>query len=595
MELEYLNSKNIYYAFISGAKTVINNKNNLNKINVFPVADGDTGSNLASTMNNIVYESEILDSAKFTLRSIADAALFGARGNSGIIFAQFINGLTIEVEDNLEISITSFSESVKKAVPYAYGAVSNPTEGTMLTVIKDWAEAIYSARKTTKHFAELLKIALNAAMLSLNDTPNKLTVLKKYSVVDSGANGFVNFLEGFYYFIQQGEIPELSMFPTKNDLYSNSDIHLTNETIEYRFCTEAFIQGDHLSQNIIKDLISDLGNSLIIAGYDKKFRIHLHTNNPQELFYRISTLGNILQQKAEDMVKQQAILNNRLYKIALVTDSIADLPEDFIDRNQITVIPINLLIDGSAYFDKLTITSENFYKLVKKAKEYPSSSQPSIKSVENIFSFLSSHFDSIIAITVSKELSGTYNAVSKASKVFIDAGKKISVIDSKLNSGAEGLLVMKAAEAISLGKTHDEVVNIVITSIPKTKIFVSVNTLKYMVRAGRVKPMAGLLANILNLKPIVTLNEYGKSASLGKAFSKKSTRKMVAKLVTEYLREGNIEKYSIVHAGVEEDAIKFSKVFEELIGKKPEYIMDISTIVAMNAGLGCIAISFMME
>ena len=142
MTVHIINSEKLYAAFLAGAHEVIKQKNELNKINVFPVADGDTGTNLAFTMHAIIEEARLEDSAKKTMGTIAEAALVGARGNSGIIFAQFINGLYMGLDDKEDISIKGFSRSVTNAVTHAHKAISNPVEGTMITVMRDWASSI---------------------------------------------------------------------------------------------------------------------------------------------------------------------------------------------------------------------------------------------------------------------------------------------------------------------------------------------------------------------------------------------------------------------------------------------------------------------
>ncbi|MBU3130240.1 DAK2 domain-containing protein [Clostridium tagluense] len=136
MQVNNINGEVLYNAFLSGVIHVRKQKNALNKMNVFPIPDGDTGSNLISTMNAIIEETKFENSIKATINSMADAALIGARGNSGIIFAQFINGINEEINDTEVLTISTFAEALKRAVPYAYKAILNPVEGTMITVRK---------------------------------------------------------------------------------------------------------------------------------------------------------------------------------------------------------------------------------------------------------------------------------------------------------------------------------------------------------------------------------------------------------------------------------------------------------------------------
>jgi hypothetical protein len=593
MSFTYLTGENIYHSFLSGANQVIAQKKILNDINVFPVPDGDTGNNLASTMSTIIEETKVDANAYRTFQSIADAALTGARGNSGIIFAQYINGISSSLADEEVLSIRSFAESVKNAVPHAYNAISNPVEGTMITVIRDWAEAVHSRWEQATDFYDLMIHSLDVAMDSLKQTTEKLKVLKDASVVDSGAKGFVHFVEGFAEFLKTGIVEKLQH---QEDIieFGEHPEHV-HDRFDHRYCTEGLIARDGLDLEKIRSQLEDLGDSLIVAGSDRKARIHLHTNHPDQVFMVLRTHGKILQQKVDDMKGQYDAIYNRKYPVALVTDSIADLPKEWMDRYQIHLIPLNLMMEDTAYLDKVTITSENFYRLLDEVDTYPTSAQPNGKVVEGILSSLAAHYDSIIVVTVAKALSGTHQTIQHGAAKLRETGKHITVVDSKQNSGAQGLLVMKAAEWIHEGKSHDEVVHLLEEQIPRTKIFVSVNTLKYMVRSGRVNKMTGLLAKWMNLKPVISLDDNGMGTILDKAFSLQGNTAKIKKRVVEMKRHYGNLRYAIIHAGSEKRASEYVDLFRGILEKDPEYVMSISPIVAMSAGIGCVAIALIAD
>lgn len=580
----------LYYAFLSGVTEVRKQKNMLNKTNVFPVPDGDTGTNLVSTMNTIIEEMKIQISIKETVKSMANAALTGARGNSGIIFAQFINGISEEIRDIEILNIQNFAEIIKRAVPYTYRAISNPIEGTMITVIREWAEAVYKLKDDVKNFDEIITRTLEDAKRALANTSNLLEVLKKSSVVDSGANGFVIFLEGVASFLRYKNVIKLGQISLEESV--EEELHSFTGDIPYRYCTEALISNDNMDSNELRKAIEHLGDSIIIAGNSEKIRVHIHTNKPDELFYILKEWGEILQQKVDDMVMQYDAVNNRLNKTAILTDSIADLPQELIDKYQIHMIPLNLIINGSSYLDKLTIKPDRFYSMLDSLADYPTSSQPAFKSLERVFSFLTSHYESIIAITVSKEMSGTFNVFKSAAERFIREGKKISIINSNLNSGAEGLLVLRAARELEKGKSYEEVVDIIKMSIKKTKIYVSVNTLKYMVRGGRVSPLKGIAGTLLNLKPIISIDEGGRGVASGKAFSTGQNIRKIIGIVRKAREEDKITSYCIVHANAEFRAQELGRKLTEVLGQEPEYITEISSVVGLNAGIGAIAVSY---
>lgn len=590
MKIKYLNGERLYYAFISGAKEVIENRKELNRINVFPVPDGDTGTNLSRTLNMVMENVKADKSVKATLNSMGDAALRGAIGNSGIIFAQFINGLKENTVADKRLNVNNFVKTINKAVEQTYQAISEPVEGTMLTVMKDWSNALEEIKSKTDDYEELMSESLKTAKRSLNRTQDTLEVLKQAHVVDSGALGFVYFLTGILEFIKTGNIEEINNYEVVMDNEETS--FSEEEEIEFRYCTEAYLENVQKEIPIIRKELAELGDSLIIAGGSEKMRIHIHTNQPAEFFAELNDYSTIIDQKVDDMLIQYNIKYNRIADIALVTDSIADLPQEYIDDNQIHVIPINLIIDDTNYLDKITITSDNFYDLVDKAEEYPTSAQPSIKMVEDKLSFLADHYESVIIITVSSNLSGTYNTVKTAAKN-IKNGTEITIIDSKLDSGAQGLLVMEAAEKIKQGLKHEEIVEYLQKIKENLYIYVSVDNFEYMVRGGRVSPLKGKLAGFFNLKPIVSLDKEGNGVAFAKAFSKKAITNKIKDIVKEHQEREGIKRYSIVHGDGEERAREYKKIFTNLIGKEPEYIMDISPVIGLSAGRNSVAISLM--
>ena len=594
MDISKLDSEKLYYSFVSGAQEVIKNKNSLNEINVFPVADGDTGSNLSSTMHAIILEAKISGSVKETMNSIADAALTGARGNSGIIIAQYINGIFLSLMDEETITIPSFAETVKNAVPYAYQAISDPVEGTIITVIREWADAVYSHKDLSANFSELFSKSLIAANKSLEATTSRLKVLQDSKVVDSGAKGFVYFLQGFATFLRTGKV-DLEVSDEPEDLSFNEELIHSQGEIHHRYCTEALLSGDSIDLEALKAELALYGDSLIVAGNNHKARIHIHANAPEQVFQVLSKKGIILQQKADDMVRQNESAFDRKYDTALITDSIADIPQAMLDHYQVHMLPLNLNFDNTSYLDKVTMTPELFYPLLEETIEYPKSSQPNPIVVEKYLETVLSHYDKVIILTVAKEQSGTNSVFQNAVSKKLHQGKKIAVIDSKRNSGAEGLLVMKAAEMIAAETPFDEIVGAIERLRDRTNIFVSVNNLKYMVRSGRLSKVSGMAAMTINLKPVVSIDAEGKGSIAEKAFSEKGNEKKLFRLLEKVNAQEEISRYAIVHANNPEKAEAYRKRSVVLLGKEPEYIMNISTIVGMSAGVGTVAISYMCE
>lgn len=592
--LKEINGKQLYHSFISGAHKIFESQAVLNKINVFPVADADTGTNLASTMRSIIDISTPSENLKVSAVSIADAALTGARGNSGIIFAQFLYGFSNELKAKETITVEDFAESMRNAVQYAYEAIANPVEGTILTVIKEWAEHLYHIKDKLDDFIQLLIDAFIKATESLNATSSRMKELTKTEVVDAGAKGFVVFLEGMLEFFKTGK--QLSEEELNADKVIEEDVIVGHDVISYRFCSEALITGENLDKEKIKRTLEGFGDSLVVAGSAQKTRIHIHTDTPWLLFVELGKLGNIAAQKVDDMVMQHSIAATPKAKIAVITDSSCDLPDDIIEKYQIQVVPLSIHFGKTFYLDGITMKPEQFNNMLDNSPVYPSTSQPAFKEFYNRYNYLSTHYKSIIGINISKKLSGTWqNSLNAANKVAELSGKRIDVVNSKLTSVALGLLVLRIAKAIESGLTHDEIMNQMEDWINKSRVLVTTRTLKYMVRSGRLSHTKGLMGTLMNLKPVITVDDEGKTVAFGKAFTIKQSMKLIIKDLERFVDGKTVWGYAIGHASNKKTALWFANKMEALTGKKPLFIQNASPALVANVGLGVVDVAVLLD
>lgn len=592
--LNYIDGKGLYVMFLAGANRILQHQVELNRINVFPVPDGDTGTNLASTVRTIIERIKGNDEYKHSANEIAEAALEGARGNSGVIFAQFLHGLRKETKDLQKVNLHDFAVAVNNSVKYVYQAISNPVEGTMITVIREWSEFFYQNRFSTKKFYEVFSDSIEIAKKSLVETTQKLKVLAKSNVVDAGAKGFVLFLEGILELFKTINLKNLLSFSKKTLVEAVIPEHV-DEDMEFSFCTETIIQGKEIDQASIRSIAEKYGNSVVVAGSEEKTRLHVHTDNPSDLFYELKQYGELTNQKADNMRMQTEIAHHRKFNIALVTDSTCDLPEELLKKYQIQIVPLKLNIGDSDYLDKATIQPKQIYALLDEAENYPQTAQPSLKSFENMYSYLSTHYDSIISVHLSKDMSGTLSVAEKAaSKIENETGKQITVVNSKYLSGALGILVYRIADAIEKGQKHNDIIAKIDEWIDKLNIFVSVKTLKYMVRSGRVSATKGWIAKKLNINPIVSVKD-GKSIVFGKTFNQKSNMRKVMKHVHKLIENKTIWNSVVLHANNQDSADWYANEIKKVSGKKPIGIINISPVVAVNAGNGTASVAFMYE
>jgi len=335
-------------------------------------------------------------------------------------------------------------------------------------------------------------------------------------------------------------------------------------------------------------VLASHGDSLILAGDREKLHIHIHTARPDRVFDELYRLGQVSGAKIDDMLRQYQVSHERRFQIGLITDTASDLPMDLLDRYQITRIPFGLNFGNRSYLDKLNIQPEGFYGMLKSDPHHPTSSQPSPALVRSMVEDAVSHYDRSIAVHISSNLSGVYQSVAALASDSLRG--KLGVIDSRQLSVSEGLVTLRVAKAIEAGLSYDEIMALAPSWAANTRIYTDVHTLKYMVRGGRVPPLAGMVAKLLNIKPIVGLDEDGKAKIWGKSFSRAANARKIIALIEKDLQSLQLWDYAIVHADAEARARMYARMLEKLTGRPPAYIMPLSPVVGVHNGIGAVAI-----
>jgi hypothetical protein len=596
VSIRYLNGVRLRRALIAGAKQVIKSRDHLNAINVFPVADGDTGSNMAGTLGYIVdgIHHNMERSIHRMLRAIADLALAGARGCSGTILAQFFHGLAEEIREASRVSTDSFGAGVRLAVAYPYEAVSEPKEGTILTVLRDWGESVSAWSRRTDDFVKLLTNSYGAALQSLEQTREKLPVLAKAGVVDAGAQGFVNLIGGISGFIANGGIRELdaSHFPPPEEE------SVPNEVVEnpaFRYCTQFVVEGSDIDSRIMRKNLEGLGDSLIVAGSAARAKIHIHSDVPPLVLEKVEAHGVVTGQRVEDMVGQFRAAHSAHRDIALVVDSLCDLPRDIWDAYCIHMVPALVIRGKQTYLDKLTITADRIYSMLReKRQEHPHTSQPAPADFKNRYDFLFAHYASILSLSVSSGISGTYDSARLGAR---HRGKETRVIDTKTASIGIGLLAWRAALAIEEGKSFPEVIDLVERLIPRVRIHFTVPTLEHLVRSGRIGRMKGLAANALNLRPIIGISAAngGKLEQEATVFGRGAGLKKILRIMKRELNPRLPTEFAITHSNAVSQAEWLrDRIMEGFTVSRKPFIVEVTTAFVTHLGEGAVGVSYIL-
>lgn len=304
---EYIKAKAFREMFVSGANNLQNSKDLVDKLNVFPVPDGDTGTNMSLTISYAMKELEKVGEDDITkiAKALSKGSLMGARGNSGVILSQIIRGIGKSVEGKEKLSTVDLAKALKGGSDTAYKAVIKPVEGTILTVIRETAEYAVKLAKRENNIEKFLGKVVREANVSLENTPNLLKNLKDAGVVDSGGKGLTLILEGFYLaIVGKVVVPATAeKAELKNVSLSSADTTST-EDIKFGYCTEFILESDKIDDAGIRDIMLGYGDSLAVVGDEGVIKVHVHTNEPGNVLQEALKYGQLLTIKIENMRMQ---------------------------------------------------------------------------------------------------------------------------------------------------------------------------------------------------------------------------------------------------------------------------------------------------
>ncbi len=584
---------------IAGLRTAIADREYMNKINVFPVADGDTGTNLAATFGAIVtaidHPAPEPRSLPDLLSEVADIAIDNARGNSGAIMAQYFEGLRESTGSQTKLYSKQLAQAFTAAATQARAAMSKPVEGTLPTVLAVFAEAWKQAAATEKRLIKLFTTAHLAARNGLSKTTEQLTALRKAGVVDAGAQGFVDMLDGIAAYIendcQHSHHAEDTHRSEHTTALKNSSPQIPATDSNYRFCTECVVEAEPLDRQALHAALETLDcDSLVVAGTLGKARVHLHTNNPAAAFLQCEAFGKVLRQKADDMHRQQhSQQRDRQHKVAIVTDSAADIDIDEIDRLNLHIVPVRLILGETEYLDKVSISPVEFAEKLAQENVSAKTSQPPPGDFRRQFELLTSHAYKVIYISLASKLSGTYQAAQSA--VDRIGGTDISLLDSRNLSGGQGLIAMYAAEAAELGLKRAQIIEVCRRIRSRTDTYGLIADLSPAVRGGRVPAYAGWLAKRLGLHPLFRNSPTGELKLYALVLGQKNLYKRFAKRLSKRLQQDRVYRIVISHCAAYEQARQVRSI---LLANHPEInscqIVDAGSALGVHLGLGGVAV-----
>ncbi len=583
--IRYLDGPRLRRCLIAGLNRLANERDYLNRINVFPVPDGDTGNNLARTALGGLQALENLypESTAVVLNTVADASLDNAQGNSGTLLAQFFQGLAGHAGQSERLSTQQVADIFLAAAKYTRSALESPREGTIITAIDAAATAAYSNRGC-EDFVVLLPAMLAATRDAVTASTTLLEELRRANVVDAGAAGFCAILEGCTDYLLTGSIRDLPSSPAPTGF---SDFHRHQpQELRFRFCTECLLSGVDMDSAQIRELLQTEGDSLVIAGSSRRLRIHIHTNDPERVFDLVARFGETQHTKADDMKGQARSLSRADRKVAIVTDSAADLPDALLAELDIHVIPLRVLFGTESHLDKIGMSPQEFREELARNPETPGTSQPTPGDLRRTYEFLTTHYSQVIAIHLSSALSGTYQAAKNAASN-VSRGNDIRVIDCRNVSVGQGLIVKRAAEIAATGLEGAELEAAVQREVAGVRTFALVTDLRPAVRSGRVSPSLRRVTEWLRLTPILTNTPSGKVGVYRFLPGRFRLIERFAKSITDATGTAGSWEIAFVHG---ESDTESTRRLEELLRNRFEhvaatFITEIGPALGVHAGM----------
>lgn len=591
--IAYVDGPRLRRSLMAAADWVAAGRDDLNRLNVFPVPDGDTGTNLTLTLHEVAQALRALGDAPLpaVTDAVAQASVRGARGNSGMLLSQFLLGLRDGLGERTRATARDLARAVAAGFERLKGSLDEPVEGTILTVAREAADEADQARNESD-LRVFMRRLVDRAQRALARTPELLAALKAAGVVDAGAKGFVRFLDGVKRLIEEGHVAQGAAERVAPDAAAAAEVTAERD---FRFCTELLVRGPALPDGAeVRRALRPLGGSIVVLKSGDLLKAHVHTDTPDAVFALGGTWGSVETTKAEDVRAQHRALRTKR-AVVFVADTACDLPDALVVEHGIGLVPTQLILQDRVYLDRLELSPAEFFERLR-AGSNASTSQPTPQAFAEAYDDALRQGEHVIVVVVSSRLSGTHASAEAAARRLDPERRRITVVDSRSASLGEGLLVLLGSELAARGWAPRDIARELARVRDRSGGFFTVENLERLLRSGRVGRVQAWLGTKLNIKPIMAITADGTVHPVARTRGAAAARRrLLDRLDAALAGRPQALRLGVVHADLSAFADELAAELVARYHPRQCVTAPITPVIAAHAGIGAWGVFYQIE
>lgn len=578
-------------------------RDELNRINVFPVPDGDTGTNFALTLRSVADAVRGLPGTSLpaVTRAMAEGCILGARGNSGMLLSQFLLGFKDALGNRERAGPTDVALAMRAGSDQLAASLDEPVEGTILTVARAVAEAGERATALTRRLDDFMRHVLAGAQAALARTPQLLAVLREAGVVDAGGKALVRAIEGIVRLIEGrpvrlagGRAPAAGPSPAALAAVAHDQ--------DYGFCTQVLVRASPLpAGTMVRTSLRPLGASIVVLASGDLLKVHIHTDTPERVFALARSWGEVREQKADDVRQQHRQLGGSARetatarrRVAIVVDSACDLPDEVVDRHAIIVVPLQVIEGSRVYLDRVELSSAEIYARMRNHGTLFSTSQPAPAAFAQAFGDALAQAEEAVVVTVSGALSGTFGSALAVARTMPQG--RVTVVDSRSVSLGMGLLALRAAELAEEGWDGTAIARELDRARHGSGMLFALDTFEHVLRSGRVGRARAWLGTLLGLKPILEIGPDGRVAPVDRVRGRDAlVPRMLAHLAARVPGDARQVRFGVVHADAPDMARQMEAALRQRFGPAECLVSPVTAALGVHTGPGAWGVGYQVD